>query len=86
MTAYRLRDCLANMERKATKREAARLQKTIVVIVEAAENGRTGVRSSRQAKSASERDTPCGLSHARRRWVFCSSLRKVEATTANKAD
>jgi len=38
MTAYRLRDRLASIARTATKREAARLQKMIVVIVEAAEN------------------------------------------------
>jgi len=48
MTAYRVRDRLANIARKATRREAARLQKTIVVIVEAAENERIGVRSSRE--------------------------------------
>ena len=41
MTAYRLRDRLANMARKATKMEAARLQETIVVIVEAAGGERT---------------------------------------------
>jgi len=38
------------MERKATKSEAARLQKTIVEIVEAAENERGGVRSSREQR------------------------------------
>jgi len=48
MTAYRLRDCLANIARKATKREAARLQKTIVVIVQVAEGKRMGVRLSRK--------------------------------------
>ena len=37
MTAYRLRDRLASIARIATKREAARLQETIAVIVDAAE-------------------------------------------------
>jgi len=67
MTAYRLSDRLANMARKATKREAARLQDTIVVIVEVAEDEQMGVKTVTRAKSAQRRDTPCGLSHARRR-------------------
>ena len=51
MTAYRLRDRLANMARKAIKREAARLQKTIVEIVEAAgTNG--GVSDHQRVKTA----------------------------------
>jgi len=36
MMAQRLRDCLANIARTAARREAARLQDTIVEIVEAA--------------------------------------------------
>lgn len=69
----------------ATKREAARLQETIVVIVEAAETD--ACMSDRHAiKKRVKRDIPCGLFHERRRCVLCSSLKKVEATIANSAD
>lgn len=67
------------------KREAARLQKTIVVIVEAAEDA-DGVSGRHASKRACMRGSPCGLFHVRRRSVLCSNLRKAEATTANSAD
>lgn len=74
-----LRVLLANIARTATISEAAMLQKTMVVTVEAA--------SDDVSQTLIDKPTvlPCGLSQPRSKSSFSSNVKNAEATTANNA-